>query len=447
MLLLNKLLWTLFACLLIAFMGVRAAADEAPLPLVAPAVPLDAFVAAPEPEFSWRVVNHIRRGGAKVFRLELTSQRWQNNLWQHSLMVYEPADVKIADHMLLFITGGSTGNQPNESEVGMGVSLARLCGARVAVLHQVPNQPLMGNRYEDDLITETWLRYLATGDTSWPLLFPMAKSAVKAMDALEQFAASQSWNSLNGFVVAGASKRGWTSWLAAVADRRIKATAPMVIDMLNFSAQIKHQHALWGKPSEQVVDYTSKGLIREDGVPRPGRESNLWEMMDPFSYRQRLNMPKLLLVGANDRYWSTDAMNLYWDQLVGDKYIFRAANAGHGLEGKRDQALSTLAVFFRHVATDKPLPSLTWKPRLGSVSLGISIEADHQPESAKLWVARSDSSDFRDSNWESTAMQLVDGQWTGEEPVEGSRHVAVFGELIFKHDGLPYSLATLVYMR
>lgn len=423
-----------------------AAADETDPPASATAA-LDAFIAVEEPEFAWRLSGQRQVGGTKVFHLELTSQRWQNLLWQHALMVYEPAEVKYGDHMLMLVTGGSSGKAPGDSDVVMGIALAKACGSRVAVLHHVPNQPLMDGRVEDDLITETWLRYLASGDSSWPLLFPMVKSAVKAMDALEQFSAAQQWPQLKGFVISGASKRGWTSWLAAAADRRVKATAPMVIDMLNFPAQMKHQHALWGKPSEQVSDYTSKGLISPDGVPRPGRETTLWQMMDPYSYRQHLAMPKLLIVGASDRYWSTDAMNLYWDDLLGEKYIFRAANAGHGLEGSRDEAVSTLGVFFRHVASNQRLPELSWSVRSDDEALGLVVQSDRQPVAARLWTAHSPSTDFRDARWQSRPLRQVDGRWAGEQPLTQGQHVAVFAELQYEFEGLTYSLATLAYLR
>ncbi len=422
---------------------------EAQLQSVAPeqaTAELATFLAKPEPAFAWQQVDQRTVRGTTIRHLKLTSQTWHDITWQHDLVIYEPAEVVHSEHQLLYISGGANGKQP-PFEIDTGIALANACRARVAMLHQVPNQPLLDGRFEDDLITETWLRYLDTGDTSWPLLFPMTKSAVKAMDALEQLATKEGWKPIQGFVVTGASKRGWTTWLTAANDKRVVAFAPMVIDMLNFSKQIKHQYALWGKPSDQVHDYTSKKLIRPDGVPRNEREAKLWSMMDPYHYRQQCPQPKLLIVGANDPYWATDAMTLYWDDLPGPKFIYRGANAGHGLEGSRDKALQSLEAFFHHSVLKTPLPQLTWTEQSTAEALQLSVTSDQPPVKATLWVAKSATMDFRKSLWTPSTIEPQDGQWRAEVPVSSTEHAAAYIELTFDRNGNPYNLSTLAYCR
>ncbi len=392
--------------------------------------------------FAWNILEKKEFLQGRIWDLELTSQTWQGIVWKHALAVFEPKDVRYPRHVLLFITGGSVGRRPSKENLAMGLRLAELAHARVAMLHQVPNQPLLDNRKEDDLISETWLRFLDTGDVTWVLQLPMVKSAVRAMDAVQALAKSQ-WNApVEGFVVTGASKRGWTTWLTAVADQRPIAIAPMVIDMLNLRRQMSYQLETWGQYSEQIDDYTRKGLVREGELNE--RETFLWKLVDPYTYRAQLTLPKLLLHGSNDPYWTVDAAKLYWNDLVGPKYLHEVPNAGHGLEGGRPKALATLAAFFRHVAGKRPWPELDWTYAENSREYSLRVGSSIEPKAARLWIAHSKSKDFRKSQWRSQPMEGRDATFHAVVPKPTDGHVAFFGELEFEDEGTPYSLSTLV---
>ena len=436
----NLTIRLLFCLLCVCLWPLAASADETAVEVPSA---LFEYVRRPEPAYAWKVRNVQSLAGGRLYDVELTSQQWHGITWKHVLQIHEPAVIDHPKHVLLFVTGGTNGRRPGRGETEMGVRLARLTGSRVAVLYQVPNQPLMGNRVEDDLITETWLRYLDTGDETWPLLFPMVKSAVKAMDAIEAVA-NEHWNgSIEGFVITGASKRGWTSWLTPVADKRIVGTAPIVIDVLNFRAQMKHQLDTWGKYSEQINDYTSKGLIQE-GDESP-RETELRLMMDPYTYRRQLTLPKLLVNGTNDPYWVVDAMRWYWDDLVGPKYVLQVPNAGHGLNGGRELAFATVAVFFRHAATETALPQLRWEQAEAEGEMTLKVHCSQEPVAARFWVAQSSTKDFRESQWQANPLARNSGSYVGTVARSEEGHVAYYGELEFKDQGIPYSLCTLVY--
>jgi PhoPQ-activated pathogenicity-related protein len=187
----------------------------------------------------------------------------------------------------------------------------------------------------------------------------MTKSAVRGMDAVAAFAKKEFGQKIRKFVITGASKRGWTTWLTAAVDGRVKAIAPMVIDMLNMKAQTDWAQAVYGQQSEQIHDYTALDLTdRKDDE----RMVALRSWVDPYSHRALYKLPKLLLLGTNDPYWVVDSLRHYWSALPSPKLLFQTPNAGHDLAGGK-QATESLAAFYEMVADGKPLPRMTWEFR------------------------------------------------------------------------------------
>ncbi len=399
---------------------------------------LDAYVKKPDPTFAWSATEVVQTPAGSITTIDLTSQTWQGIVWKHDLRIYSPKDVPASDAMLFFITGGGTGSKPDEGDHKQGFALARLCGARVAVLRQVPNQPLLGDKTEDALIAETFVRYLETKDENWPLLFPMVKSAVRGMDAVQEWAKKTGEHEVKRFVVTGASKRGWTTWLTGAVDDRVIAIAPMVIVMLNLNKQGPNQLKVWGKYSEQIDDYVQRGLMERTHTEQ---ETKLWKMVDPYTYRDRLKKPKLLINGTNDRYWTLDAIDLYWDGLEGSKSLIELPNAGHGLDQNRDWALHGLGAFFRHVTADRPMPLVTWdKAKTGDGVLGWTVHTSVLPKAARLWQAHSTTRDFREAPWQSTPLTPA-LELTGRASAGGD-YSALMVELEYEVDGLVYHLTT-----
>jgi PhoPQ-activated pathogenicity-related protein len=409
-------------------------------PAASPGSELDDYVRRPDAAFSWKQNGSLSTPSGAICHLKLTSQVWHGITWSHELTIYEPSKSGgRQDTVLLFITGGSTGSKPDGDDHKVAFGLARAAGARVAVLHQVPNQPLLGDKSEDTLIAETFVRYLETKDRSWPLLFPMVKSAVRAMDAVQAWASEKQKPEVRHFVVTGGSKRGWTTWLAGAVDHRVIAIAPMVIVMLNMGAQGPNQLDVWGRYSEQIDDYVQRGLMER---AQTADGTALWKMVDPYTYRDRLTIPKLLINGSNDRYWTLNALDLYWDGLRGPKHLIELPNAGHGLEVNREWAINGLGAFFRHCVTGRPMPALSWAMTpAGPDSFRLTINSDRAPRSARLWSASSTTRDFREAKW--TSSPLAAGPAiTAALARSAAENGAAFADLEYEIDEIPYHLTT-----
>ncbi|MCC6729564.1 MAG: hypothetical protein IT208_09540 [Chthonomonadales bacterium] len=398
---------------------------------------LDAYLKKPEPAYRWEKTGQRSVPGGTVYDLQMVSQTWQGIVWQHRLSIYRPDNVANPRFCALLNTGGS-GSKENDA---LAMAVASRAGTLFAVLNNIPNQPLYGGKTEDALVVYTWLKYLETGDESWPLHFPMAKAVLKAMDTVQAFARQNDMPAVGGFMVTGASKRGWTTWLVGASrDPRVKSIAPMVIDVLNVPAQLKHQLEAYGEPSEQVGDYTSAGLIP---ILQSPKGQKLLALEDPYSYRDRLTQPKLLILGTNDRYWTQDALNLYWDGLKGPKWVAYIPNSGHGLED-RTRVLATLSAFTHKSAIGERWPSMSWRYGADGSATTLRVETDIPAVSARLFRAAAATQDFRDSRWTSEPMEGAGKLFTGRLSAPDAGYAAMYGELTYELDGKTFTLTTQI---
>jgi PhoPQ-activated pathogenicity-related protein len=429
----------------------------------APAAPsgetaLDRYVAAPDPHFAWRVRRTTVADGVNVTSLDLTSQQWLTRdevtqpVWTHRLTVVRPSRV-VTDVGLLLVSGGDN-DKPGAPSRAPGVlgEIARDTATVVAELRMVPNQPIVfvddparKPRYEDDFIAYTWDRFLRTGDERWPARLPMTKAAVRAMDAVTAFTASPEGggSAVRRFVVAGASKRGWTTWATAAVDRRVVAIVPIVIDLLNLEPSFRHHWQAYGFWAPAIEDYEARGIMNWMGTPQ---FRALMTIEEPFEYRDRLTMPKLLLNAAGDEFFLPDSARFYLDQLPGETHVRYVPNVGHDLGASN--ATETLHAFYAAIVAKRPRPSFEWRLDPDGA---LRVTARDTPTSVRLWQATNPTArDFRIDTLgpKYTAAPLVasgPNTWVARVPPPAAGWTAYFVELTFRSGGtLPLTLTTPV---
>lgn len=373
--------------------------------------------------------------------IEMISQVWQGKPWKHTILMRQPSKLQTRGTAILFITGD--GPRPGDY---LDLSLiTEATGMPTAMLFDIPNQPTFGKK-EDDLIAYTFDKYLSTGDSSWPLLFPMAKSAIRAMDAVEEMT-KNSLNPIHHFVVTGASKRGWTTWFVGAAkDKRVKGIAPMVIDNLNVPKQMKHQIDSWGVYSEEIQDYTRRGLQAKLETPEGQR---LGKIVDPYSYRGNIKVPTLIVKGANDPYWTVDALSQYWDDLRQPKWVVTVPNAGHDL-GNKVEAIESIGAFARAIAGDFKMPKQTWsiaETHDAAPSIKVALKTDGPPLVKLLvWAAESSTLDFRKSKYKTIAsLSMVGNKSAKASPailvaISKTQNTALFAEARYQVGTRQFSL-------
>ena len=408
------------------------------------------YVGQPDGSYA---IHTLRRGsfrGADYVEAVLTSQTWRDIAWKHQLFIVSPRHLDLpVKQALLFIDGGSWDPEYESANAralpptaAVFVRLADALHAPVAIVRQVPFEPLFDGRREDALIAYTFERYLDTGDADWPLLLPMVKSAARAMDAVQQLT-QQLWQlRIERFTVTGASKRGWTTWLTAAVDSRVASVAPMVIDMLNMRAQLELQRRTFGGLSEQIRDYEQIHFPERMDSPA-GRE--LVSMVDPYSYRDRLTQPKLILLGTNDPYWPLEALNLYWSGLPQEKRVLYLPNQTHDLRDI-DRLIGSVAALHRYSEQGKLLPEVSAVFAQRNDRLELSVHADRAPKRVRAWSARSASRDFHQAHWSSHDCRRAATDYECQVRSSGD-YTAIYAEAVFEDRSEPsFSLSTTVYI-
>jgi PhoPQ-activated pathogenicity-related protein len=354
--------------------------------------------------FHWEIRDQYEADQATIYDLLLVSQTWREIVWVHELSVVVPKEI-LFDGGLLMIVGGHNKNgapewsKKDDQFLAASINVAVRNKAVVAVLRQTPNQPLFGDLTEDELISFTLHNFKKDGDYTWPLLFPMVKSAVRAMDAMQEFAASQLHHPINRFVVSGASKRGWTTWLTGANDKRVEAIGPMVIDILNMPVNLDYQIKAWHEYSIQIEDYVKLG-IPQQARSESGMAIN--RMVDPYSYRKLLTIPKMIFMGTNDEYWVVDAIKNYYDSIPGRNMIMYSPNVGHNLGGGKE-AFNSLSAFFGFTLARQEYPACSWSAAVkkGKVTITVKTTPGALVDAA-IWSANSDNMNFTKSVWTSS---------------------------------------------
>ncbi|MCX8154920.1 MAG: PhoPQ-activated pathogenicity-related family protein [Verrucomicrobiae bacterium] len=387
--------------LLAAFnlLGQAAPAAESRIQATPPTA-LDRYVAAPDTNYQWHVVNTLQTENATVLVVDLTSQAWltskevNRTVWRHWLTITIPTNAT-HETALLLIGGGSNDRPAPAKPDANALLLASSSRSVVASLGQVPNQPLLfadrTNRMsEDAIIAYTWDKFLRTGDERWPARLPMTKAAVRAMDTITAVCATEQGGrrTIRNFVVAGASKRGWTTWSTAAVDPRVTGIMPVVIDVLNVAPSLKAHYAAYGFFAPAVGNYTYERIPDWMDTPQCRR---LLSIEDPYEYRARYTLPKFIVTAAGDQFFPVDSARFYFDALPGPKYLRTIPNADHSLRGT-DGWMSLLA-FYEALLNQRPLPEFTWKHgEPGQLELVCKT----QPTEVKLWTATNPKArDFR----------------------------------------------------
>ncbi|WP_456404162.1 PhoPQ-activated protein PqaA family protein [Thiolapillus sp.] len=411
---------------------------------------LDRYVNKDDGHYSWEYVGSDKDTLQKTYFLKLVSQQWRDAnevdrpVWEHEVIIAVPEILSShGEHTaVLVIEGGRNGGKPiTDGEDAIGV-IANALGSVVATVLQVPNQPLYfadetdNARTEDEILAYSMDKFLATGDEEWPVHLAMTKSVVRAMDAIQEFLGRKDIR-IDDFVLLGGSKRGWTAWLTAAVDPRVKAIMPISADLLNLKNQFNRHWNSYGFYAPALVDYAGFDLgCRLQSV----RGKQLSKIIDPYYYRDRYTMPKLLINSMGDQFFITDSASLYYDQLPEPKLLRNTFNTDHrqGEAESQLELLQSALLWVDDVNKDKTPPEFH-ETVLDDGTIRLET-GKPRPDRVYLWQATNpEARDFRLEEigpaWRRTRLSSDgDGVYLGKVEAPETGYIAYALELRYDED-------------
>jgi PhoPQ-activated pathogenicity-related protein len=212
---------------------------------------------------------------------------------------------------------------------------------------------------------------------------------------------------------------------------------PIVIDVANARSSLQNHAEAYGFWSEAIGNYYQHKILQRFDHPRM---QTLYEIVDPYYYRDRLTMPKYIVNASGDQFFLPDSSKFYYDELQGDKLLWYVPNGDHGL--KNTDAVQSIAAFYSMISSGKKSPQYSWKfEENGS----IRVFAKTKPTEVVLWRANNPTArDFRLKTigpaFESTTLKAdVDGNYVAPPPPEQPGWTASFVELTYDVGG-PFPL-------
>ncbi|KAI3378793.1 hypothetical protein SNEBB_000793 [Seison nebaliae] len=373
---------------------------------------LQKYVDKYDPMFGWKHFETIKLEDYDIHVINMTSLQWidasysNRHIWWHFVNIFVPHKLTRKEHVFYFLdTYKNTAKtvDPASDFVALVGMFAVGLECIAVEIQQIPNQPIKysadpsgKSRDEDDNIGWAWAAFLNDTKTPEKLIhLPAVKAAVRGMDTTQNYLEQTFGYKPNKFFVAGASKRGWMTWLTAAVDDRVFAFSPIVFDLLNITHSLHHHYmSMNGGWTFAFEPYWSCNIISNLDDERQVR---MEQMADPLSYLDKyVNKPKFLITTGGDEFFILDDLKFFWNSLPGDKYLRRIPNAEHTCVGHIISLYFSLRTFFLSLVEEFPLPHLDWNVTYTSNEATIVAWMDRTPNQVSIYHAHTLNDGRRD---------------------------------------------------
>merc|ERR1712137_929223 len=354
------------------------------------------------------------------------------SIWTHQVLAVVPKKLKVTNKAIIYITGGCNENPDvpkatDEEPLAMD-AVGSDIGAIGVVLYQIPNchmvypsDPTGRGRSEDAMIAWAWNMYMQTGDPEWLPRLPMVKAAMAAMRAVEEYTAQAGIAEIDGWLVAGASKRGWTTWMVGAVNcpscPRVEAIAPVVPIVPNLQVGVHHMWRAFGGFTFAFSDYTDVNFTTQIDSPQT---AELFKVVDPIHYVDRLaKLPKVVLVSSGDEFMMFEWTKNWLDTFKGETHVYIADNAEHSYATGIAGLLRTLSAFSNSVFLNGTRPCFDSELDTDNGAITVRVPEEQNLVKVVLRHAKTLSDKRRDFRLATAALTRNDGSFYCKLPTIG----------------------------
>jgi PhoPQ-activated pathogenicity-related protein len=239
----------------------------------------------------------------------------------------------------------------------------------------------------------------------------MAKAAFQSMRAIEEYTKGADLGvDIEGWVVSGASKRGWTTWMVGAATctspgcPNIIGIAPLVPIVPDLHQIIHRQYQSLGGFTFAFVDYKEAGILQI--VDEPSFRS-IEEITDPGNavYADRLaRLPKYVVVSSDDEFMQLDWTPLWYDSMAskGETHLLIIPNTEHSLSTGIPELLTALPSVYVSMSLQQPReerPYFSYSIDNTTGELSVTVPAKFVPSKVVLHHGQTTGKRRRDFRW------------------------------------------------
>ena len=356
-----------------------------------------------------------------VATIDLTSQKWQDNIFNHNVELYYPNGALVTNTALMVVTRGETSTDWKQSMA----YLAQLMLAPIAVVYVQPKDlsGVYDNIYSTIITDKEYAKC--------PVFYADTKTIIKAMDAILEITHENYNNTIDDFVITGCEGAALPVWYAAsLGDKRVRAIVPMGLCMINMQKQIPNAKNNLESINSKLNVFVKDGDKLAD--------------YDPYNFIEKVTCPKLIMLGSNGDMLGADSPKYYFKDLKGtENYLYYDINEDDDIWFTQNSTkyarvnsyaniITTIRAFFYKVTKDQDYESVSfdWTNSGDTYTLNINCPVD-KVVAAYYYEADSPNSDFTTTRWNKKTLEKVGGVYslTTEKPSHGSR--CAFVELQF----------------